>query len=628
MTDRSLKSCTLLLTSLLAACVSNASLPLLRDSGQGDRAQPDVVQSPDATQSPDAANSPDTKQSPDALQLEGVLIDDFENGNDKTTYLEAGWYSFDDKINGGGSSIAFTGVDDGSVAMNGSGFESDRSLEVNFTFDQGSMTYSAFLGWGAAFGTSNAPLDVSQFVGIGYTYRGRAHRVRIETFEVKDYDYMGMDVAEAASWTTVVVPFTQLSQEGWGAKVTFNPQNMGNLAFQVRESTGTQSKVDIDNLMFLTRLPDQKPDMTVMPPNPPTDDPIPSITVTHPGQAKALAYLNRGYNITNWLEQDRFTGFTYDEAYVTKLAAAGFKALRLPVDLDRYIVSSSGSGDMQDVVVHDDLFTVLDSFIEWTAKAGMSLTIDYHKYSNLLDMANPDSIAKAVAVWGKVAARYASNSREDLFYELLNEPEVSFTGTPPTQSQWTAIAERMITAIRTSDTAHTLIFGDVQWYGISALATRKPLSDGNVIYAFHNYEPFIFTHQGASWAGMTSTHDLPYPYAAERWSAYFGDLGFNTSMESWILSAARDYYETGNRSSIRNQYVQAKRWAVDNNVPVICNEFGAYDRTSRLEDRARYLTDAVSIFEELEIPWQQWFMIMDAAGTVVPEYRTALGLDK
>jgi hypothetical protein len=29
-----------------------------------------------------------------------------------------------------------------------------------------------------------------------------------------------------------------------------------------------------------------------------------------------------------------------------------------------------------------------------------------------------------------------------------------------------------------------------------------------------------------------------------------------------------------------------------------------------------------------EIPWQQWFMIMDAAGSVVPEYRTALGLDK
>jgi endoglucanase len=166
----------------------------------------------------------------------------------------------------------------------------------------------------------------------------------------------------------------------------------------------------------------------------------------------------------------------------------------------------------------------------------------------------------------------------------------------------------------------------VSWYGIGPLSKRKPLSDGNVIYVFHTYESFIFTHQGASWANMAGTHDLPYPYSAERWSPYFGALGFTSAAETWILDAARNYYRTGNRAAIHNQIAQAKRWAVTNNVPVICNEFGAYDRSSRLEDRARYLADVVSVFTELDIPWQQWFMIMDAAGTVVPEYRTALGL--
>jgi licheninase len=125
---------------------------------------------------------------------------------------------------------------------------------------------------------------------------------------------------------------------------------------------------------------------------------------------------------------------------------------------------------------------------------------------------------------------------------------------------------------------------------------------------------------------MASTHDLPYPYSADRWSAYFGDLGFTPSMPGWILTAAQDYYRTGNRSYIRNQMVQAKRWAVAHNVPVICNEFGAYDRTSRLDDRARYLADVVSSFEELEIPWQQWFLIMDSNGVVPPGYRAAMHL--
>ena len=93
-----------------------------------------------------------------------------------------------------------------------------------------------------------------------------------------------------------------------------------------------------------------------------------------------------------------------------------------------------------------------------------------------------------------------------------------------------------------------------------------------------------------------------------------------------MLSAARSYYQTGNRQNLHNQILAAKRWAVTNNVPVICDEFGAYDGASRLEDRVRYLTDVVSIFEELAIPWQQWFMIMDDGGTVIPEYRTAMRL--
>ena len=619
MTHRLLRLCALPLVFLSAACASDPIATPAVDAGLADSVRPNTGWA-------------DAAQGPEALRLEGVLIDDFEDGDGQTTYPGGGWYAYDDKPNGGDSAIAYTGggvgLDGGvgGVAMNGPGHESARSLEVTYTFDQGTLTYQPYVGWGAWFADKASPLDASQFVGIGYTYRGSAHRVRVETFEVTDYDYFGMEVAASADWQTIVVPYAQLSQAGWGIKVAFNPKNLGNISFEARGSTGAQGKVDMDDLMFLTRLPDQAPDMTVNPPSPPAEDPVTSIAITHPAQATARAYLTRGYNITNWLEEGRFAGFTYDEAYVAKLAAAGFKSLRLPIDLDLYVLSSSGTGDTLDVVVHDDLFTVLDAFVQWTANAGMSLTIDYHQYDKSLDKAKPETIATAVAVWGKVAAHYASNPRQDLFYELLNEPELSFGGTAPTQVEWTAIAERMITAIRASDTTHPILFGDVGWYGIGYLSTRKPLSDGNVIYVFHDYEPFIFTHQGASWAGMSSTHDLPYPYSADRWSPYFGNLGFGPAMESWILDAAKNYYRTGNRAYVRNQIAQAKRWAVTNNVPVICNEFGAYDRTSRLDDRARYLADVVSIFTELDIPWQQWFMIMDAAGNVVPEYRAALGL--
>ncbi|MBN2573237.1 MAG: cellulase family glycosylhydrolase [Deltaproteobacteria bacterium] len=603
--------------ALLAACAADPP-PLQADGGPSDAAHSDGNDAQGARR--------DTGQTAQVIDLEGVLVDDFEDGDGHTTYPGGGWYAYDDRPGGGGSTIAYTGGSDGVAVMSGPGYASSLSLEVSYAFDQGSLAYEPYVGWGASLGDASAPLDISPYVGIGYTYRGSAHRVRIETFEVTNYDYFGMAVAESGDWRTVVVPFARLGQQGWGAEVAFNPQNVGNISFEARGATGEAGLVNIDNLMLLSRLPEQPPDMTVATPQPPADEPISSITITHPGQAKARAYLTRGYNITNWLEEARFAGFAYDEAYVAKLAAAGFKSLRLPVDLDRYVTSSTITGEVADVVVHEDLFTVLDAFVAWTAGYGMSLTIDYHQYDKSLDKAKPETIAVAVAVWGKVAARYAAHPREDLFYELLNEPELSMDGAPPTQDEWTAIAERMIAAIRKSDSTHTILFGDVQWYGIGPLSNRQPLSDGNVIYVFHDYEPFVFTHQGASWAGMASTHDLPYPYAAERWSPYFGDLGFSTAMDAWILSAAKDYYRTGNRSFVRNQVVQVKRWAVANNVPVMCNEFGAYDRTSRLEDRARYLADVISIFEELDIPWQQWFMIMDTDGNVPPEYRAALDL--
>jgi len=602
---------TLALGALSLGC-AKAPLPEQpNDAGSADVAKADLVRR-DTT--------------PQVLELEGDLIDDFENGDGEAVWPNGGWYAYDDTSNGGASTIAFPGSVGEEIVMSGPGYESEHSLEVAFTFDQGDLTYDPYVGWGVYLADETAPLDVSAYVGVGYTYKGKAHRVRVETFEVTDYDFLGMEVRAASDWKTVVVPFTRLSQEGWGEEVTFNPASVGSVSFQARGATGTEGKLDIDNIMFLTRLPDQPPDMTVMQPEPPADDPIPSITITHPGQAKARAYLTRGYNITNWLEERPFDGFEYDEAFVLKLAAAGFKSLRLPIDLDGFVVSSTGSGDATEVVVSEELFTVLDAFDQWTRDAGISLTIDYHQYDKSIDKAKPETIDTAVAVWGKVAAHFAGSPREDLFYELLNEPELSMDGTPPTQSEWTAIAERMIAAIRAHDTTRTILFGDVSWYGIGTLVKREPLSDPNVIYVFHDYEPFVFTHQGASWAGMASTHDLPYPYTPERWSQYFGDLGFNTAMESWLLSAARDYYRTGNHSYIRNLVVEAKQWAVDNNVPVICNEFGVYDRTARLEDRARYLADMVSIFDELDIPWQQWFMIMDADGNVVPEYHDALKL--
>jgi licheninase len=450
----------------------------------------------------------------------------------------------------------------------------------------------------------------------------------VETSDVTDYDVFGVAISASSTWKTVILPFDSFAQEGWGKEVAFDPKHVIALSYHMRGATGKTATLQVDNLKVLKSLGERTPDMKINAAAPPTDSALETIEITNPLQAKAAQYLTRGYNITNWLEQDRFSGFTYDESYVEKLSLAGFKALRLPVDFDLYVETKTGTGDTLAITVNDDLFTILDAFDTWTKKYGLSLTIDYHQYSTLLDKSDVDSIGTAVLLWGKVAEHFAKNNREDLFFELVNEPELSFDGTDPTQSEWTQIAERMIAAIRATDTTHTIIFGDIEWYGISTLIKRTPLTDSNVVYAFHDYDPFIFTHQGASWANMGATHDLPYPYDATRWSEYYSDLGFNSSMESWLLTSLKNYYKEGNRATLRNKIITAKKWAVTNNVPIICNEFGAYDQSSKLEDRARYYEDVIGIFDELAIPWQHWFMVMSDTGTVIPEYVDAMKLGK
>ena len=109
---------------------------------------------------------------------------------------------------------------------------------------------------------------------------------------------------------------------------------------------------------------------------------------------------------------------------------------------------------------------------------------------------------------------------------------------------------------------------------------------------------------------------------------HYRDLGFYPDEQpSWIIDKVDAYYKEANKPAMRNALIEAKKWAVANNVPVICNEFGVLDRTSREEDRIRYYTDLIDIFEELKIPWQHWFQIMDKeTGEIPPAIKTAFGL--
>ena len=81
-----------------------------------------------------------------------------------------------------------------------------------------------------------------------------------------------------------------------------------------------------------------------------------------------------------------------------------------------------------------------------------------------------------------------------VFYEVLNEPHGIADGV------WGSIQQSVIDAIRTEDAVHYIIVGGANWNSYNNLSALPLYSDTKLIYTFHFYDPFVFTHQGASWS--------------------------------------------------------------------------------------------------------------------------------
>ena len=637
----------------LSACGDdNTQIPLpsdpgseIRDSIPNNNPQPgtDSIPAIDTTSTDTSKTLPPTElpaEGPITLpQGLGVLVDDFEDANHESK-LGDFWYTYDDKDNGGASSIVTPLNDDGDIMPGRVNNGSNYALQVNYTLDRGEYEYDPYVGWGLQITEDSAN---GRFGGITYWYKGGAHEVHIEVSDVKDYDVHLAKVPASRSWKQAVIRFKDLVQGGWGEEVVFDAKHLKAISFQAK---GSKSKVMTDSLFIdniylqdTSEVEKDQPDMEIK------DPVIPvvkfteaEITVTNPLQEKAMKYLNKGVNFTNWLENadGKFKSFELGEKDVQILAENGFKSLRLPIDLDLYATNRDAfvKGTDAELKFDDDtLFLVLDSFVEWTGKYNMSLVIDYHEYDNSYNTtsAKDTNYIKMMAeVWKHVAAHYAESPREDLFFELLNEPDMS--DGKVTAATWTIAAQAMIDAIRTVDTKHTILFGDAQWYSISLLAKRTPFTDDNIIYVIHTYEPFAFTHQGGSWTDYATIHDIPFPYDPAKWSTVSGDFGVNKSTKAYVKTAIKNYYKTGSKEAILEQVLTAKKWAATNNVPVIINEFGALNLRSTAESRINYLTAMREICDTLQIPWTHWgytgnFSVIEN-GKLIEGLDKALGVGK
>jgi endoglucanase len=312
-------------------------------------------------------------------------------------------------------------------------------------------------------------------------------------------------------------------------------------------------------------------------------------------------HLRHGINASEWFAQhasdysaaftDRYTG----EADIALMAKLGFDNVRLSIDPVPLEQSMNHWGG-----VNADFLARLDRAVDAMLANGLAVQIDIHPEEPYKQQVKTTSqgVERFTMLWRKLAAHYANRDPEKVFFEIMNEPEVN------DPYRWAGIQADAAAAIREAAPKNTIIATGPNWSDIADLITQHPLPDGNVIYNFHYYDPHTFTHQGASWGvpWWIYTHDIPYPADESSMNPVLKqvpDFAERFALERYWL----DHWDA---HRIRLEMDAAAAWGKSYNVPLICNEFGAYRRVTDPQSRMNWIRDVRTALEADNIGWTMW----------------------
>jgi endoglucanase len=173
------------------------------------------------------------------------------------------------------------------------------------------------------------------------------------------------------------------------------------------------------------------------------------------------------------------------EADIDRIAAAGFNSVRVPLHY-KFFTSDDAEG-----------FHLVDRLLEWAAKDHIRVVLDMHcapggqTGTNIDDSygypwlySSPEAQAETVAIWTRIAARYANNPTV-LGYDLLNEPIPHYPQDQQFNPDLEPMYRKIAAGIRSVDRNHVLILGGAQW-DTNFKVFGQPW-DGNVVYQLHKY---------------------------------------------------------------------------------------------------------------------------------------------
>lgn len=274
-----------------------------------------------------------------------------------------------------------------------------------------------------------------------------------------------------------------------------------------------------------------------------------------------------GINLGNVFEapNDGFEGYdenqfssNWGETILTEhfkaLADSGFKNMRIPVSWEEHV---DGAGAA--CVVQPDWMNQVFWAVDNAIKNGMVVVLNTHHWDAMYEEGfEAEEMPCLLSVYAQMMERVKAYSPDSLVVETLNEPRADLTN-----AKWNALASMIIDVVRTADPERVVMVGTHNYNSAGAISMLElPEGVDNLIVTFHYYDPFNFTHQGAT----------------------FVDPVYETGT-TWTASLAQ-------KRAVKNVFKSMKEWSDAHNVPVYLGEYGAYEEADSVsrETWTTYIT--------------------------------------
>ena len=309
---------------------------------------------------------------------------------------------------------------------------------------------------------------------------------------------------------------------------------------------------------------------------------LPELTAASMAEA-----LGRGVNFGGTLEapQEGAWGITLNERMFEAVREGGFQTIRLPVRFSNHAAA------VAPYTLDESFLQRVDFAIAEALEQGLNIIVDVHHYHELdgdpvepgeqaTGLSEAEQRERFLAIWEQVARRYQSYPNDKLLFELYNEPHGR------TEPMWNALVAEALEVVRQTNPDRIVIVSALEWGTAWGLDRLELPDDDRLIVTIHNYAPFQFTMQGASWiegseawrgtscCSQTQIDEMTVPLdMAAQWSEatgrpiFVGEFGANSQ-------APYDARVTYTRISRELTEARGFSWAY---WDFASEEFGPYD---------------------------------------------------